>query len=137
MAHSMDRKTPKLIKNDNMKEEQVFFKVTLLEENPECSWNFEKIEVRRFVVPKDRSTSMIYLKERIRLRSLFGNQIESGVNLQIHWKDKDGDFIRVRSDQELLIGLLENKNVFNLTVLAGNGTLTVNENNADSLAHVH
>ena len=120
-----------------MKEEQVFFKVTLLEENPECSWNFEKIEVRRFVVPKDRSTSMIYLKERIRLRSLFGNQIESGVNLQIHWKDKDGDFIRVRSDQELLIGLLENKNVFNLTVLAGNGTLTVNENNADSLAHVH
>ena len=125
------------VKNDNMKEEQVFFKVTLLEENPECSWNFEKIEVRRFVVPKDRSTSMIYLKERIRLRSLFGNQIESGVNLQIHWKDKDGDFIRVRSDQELLIGLLENKNVFNLTVLAGNGTLTVNENNADSLAHVH
>ena len=137
MAHSMDRKTPKLIKNDNMKEEQVNFKVTLLEEHPECSWSFEKIEVRRFVVPKDRSTSMIYLKERIRLRSLFGNQIESGVNLQIYWKDKDGDFIRVWSDQELLIGLLENKNVFNLTVLAGNGTLTVNENNADSLAHVH
>ena len=40
------------VKNDNMKEEQVFFKVTLLEENPECSWNFEKIELRRFVVPK-------------------------------------------------------------------------------------
>ena len=75
MAHSIDqkppiiakiyRKTPKLIKNDNMKEEQVNFKVTLLEEHPECSWSFEKIEVRRFVVPKDRSTSMIYLKERI------------------------------------------------------------------------
>ena len=45
--------------------------------------------------------------------------------------------LSVMSDQELLIGLLENKNVFNLTVLAGNGTLTVNENNADSLAHVH
>ena len=78
---------------------------------------------------------MIYLKERI--RSLFGNKIESGVNLQIHWKDKDGDFIRVRSDQELLIGLLENKDVFNLTVLAGLGSLTVNQDNADSLAHVH
>jgi hypothetical protein len=135
MAHSMNQKTPTLIRNDNMKEEQVNFKVTLLEEHQDCSWSFEKIEVRRFVVPKDRSTSMIYLKERV--RSLFGNQIESGVNLQIHWKDKDGDFIRVRSDQELLIGLLENKNVFNLTVLAGNGTLTVNEDNADSLAHVH
>ena len=30
-----------------------------------------------------------------------------------------------------------NKNVFNLTVLAGSGTLTVNQDNADSLAHVH
>ena len=133
--HSMDQKPPILVKNDNMKEEQVSFKATLLEEDPECSWSFEKIEVRRFVVPKDRSTSMIYLEERI--RSLFGNHIESGVNLQIHWKDKDGDFIRVRSDQELLIGLLENKDVFNLTVLAGSGTLTVNQDNADSLAHVH
>ena len=101
------------------------FKVTLLEEDPECSWNFEKIELRRFVVPKDRSTSMIHLKEK--MRSLFGNQIESGVNLQIYWKDKDGDFIRVWSDQELLIGLLENKGVFNLCVLAGNGCLTVNQ----------
>ena len=137
MAHTtpLDQKPSTLVKNDNMKEEQVSFKVTLLEEDPECSWNFEKIEVRRFVVPKDRSTSMIYLKEKI--RSLFGNKIESGVNLQIHWKDKDGDFIRVRSDQELLIGRLENKDVFNLTVLAGSGTLTVNEDNADSLAHVH
>ena len=44
---------------------------------------------------------------------------------------------RFRSDQELLIGRLENKDVFNLTVLAGSGTLTVNEDNADSLAHVH
>ena len=132
----MDPKT--LAKSDSKNEVQVSFKVTILRTDPRADWEFDKIfEVRRFVVPKDRSTSMIYLKERIRLRSLFGNQIESGVNLQIHWKDKDGDFIRVRSDQELLIGLLENKNVFNLTVLAGNGTLTVNENNADSLAHVH
>ena len=78
---------------------------------------------------------MIHLKEKI--RSLFGNQIESGVNLQIYWKDKDGDFIRVLSDEDLLIGLLENTEVFNLSVLAGPGTLMMTEDNATYLAHVH
>ena len=137
MAHSIDQKPPKMAKLETKKEEKVCFKVTLLKKDSRYTDPFmlNKIEARRFVVPKDRSSSLIYLKERI--RSLFGNQIESGVNLQIHWKDKDGDFIRVRSDQELLIGLLENKNVFNLTVLAGSGTLTVNLDNANSLVHVH
>ena len=62
--------------------------------------------MRRFVVPKDRSTSLVYLKERI--RALYVNQIKNGESLKIYWKDKDGDFIRVMSDEDLLIGLLEN-----------------------------
>ena len=91
--------------------------------------------MRRFVVPKDRSTSLVYLKERI--RALYVNQIKNGESLKIYWKDKDGDFIRVMSDEDLLIGLLENTEVFNLSVLAGPGTLMMTEDNATYLAHVH
>ena len=136
MAHSMDQKPPKMAKIDNENEAQVSYKVTILRRDPECDWEFDKIfEVRRFALPKDGSTSLIYLKERI--RALFVNQIKNGEILKIYWKDKDGDFIRVMSDQDLLIGLNENKEVFNLTVLAGPGTLIVTEDNASYLAHVH
>ena len=41
------------------------------------------------------------------------------------------------SDEDLLIGLLENTEVFNLSVLAGPGTLMMTEDNATYLAHVH
>ena len=132
----MDQKPQTLAKSDNMNEVQVSFKVTILRVDPEADWEFDKIfEARRFVVPKDRSTSLVYLKERI--RALFVNQIKNGESLKIYWKDKDGDFIRVMSDEDLLIGLLENKEVFNLSVLAGPGTLMVTEDNATYLAHVH
>ena len=120
-------------KGDNMNRDQAFFKVTLLRKSS-TDWDFNKIEVRMFQIPEDL-TSLLYVKERI--RDIFVNKLGHGEKLKIYWKDKDGDFIRVRSDQELLIGRLENKDVFNLTVLAGSGTLTVNEDNADSLAHVY
>ena len=57
--------TPKLtkIKIENMNGDQVSYKVTLLFKSQE---NHEKNEVRRFVVPQDRSTSMVYLKEKLR-----------------------------------------------------------------------
>ena len=86
---------PKSAEIDNKSETQDF-KVTLLKNDTEWSDLFEKIEVRRFVVSKDRFTSLVYIKEKI--RTLFVHQIENGVNLKIHWRHKDGNFIRVRSD---------------------------------------
>ena len=71
MAHSMDQKPPKLAKIDHKTETQVSFKVTLLRNDskfakPGDLCLFDKIEVRRFVIPKERSTSLVYLKEKIR-----------------------------------------------------------------------
>ena len=71
MAHSMEQKPPKLAKIDHKTEIQVSFKVTLLRNDskfakPGDLCLFDKIEVRRFVIPKERSTSLVYLKERIR-----------------------------------------------------------------------
>ena len=54
---------PKLTKTKNMNGDQVSYKVTLLFKSQE---NNEKTEVRRFVVPQDYSTSMVYLKEKLR-----------------------------------------------------------------------
>ena len=55
---------PKLtkIKIENMNGDQVSYKVTLLFKQEKD----EKTEVRRFVVPQDCSTSMVYLKEKLR-----------------------------------------------------------------------
>ena len=132
----MDPKPKTLAKSDSKNEVQVSFKVTILRTDPRADWEFDKIfEVRRFVVTKDRSTSLVYLKERI--RALYVSQIKNGESLKIYWKDKDGDFISVMSDEDLLIGLLENTEVFNLSVLAGPGTLMMTEDNATYLAHVH
>ena len=57
--------------------------------------------------------------------------------MKIYWKDKDGDFIRVTNDEELLIGLVTNREVLNLTVVAGPGNLIVTEDNEEYLVHVH
>merc|ERR1712061_483200 len=58
--------TPKLTKVDTMNGEQVSYKVTLLA-NQAPKAGETKSEVRRFVVPQDCSTSMVYLKEKLRL----------------------------------------------------------------------
>ena len=120
-------------KGDNMNRDQAFFKVTLLRKSS-TDWDFNKIEVRMFQIPEDL-TSLLYVKERI--RDIFGNKLGQGEKLKNYWKDKDGDFIRVTNDEELLIGLLTNKEVFNLTVVAGPGNLVVTEDNEEYLAHVH
>ena len=133
MAHSssMDQQPSK---SDNMNRDQVFFKVTLLRKSS-TDWDFNKIEVRMFVDSEDCSSSLLYVKERI--RDIFVNKLGHGEKLKIYWKDKDGDFIRVTNDEELLIGLLTNKEVLNLTVVAGPGNLIVTEDNEEYLAHVH
>ena len=135
MAHStsMDQKPSTLAKSDNMNKEQVIFKVTLLRKSS-TDWDFNKIEVRMFQIPEDL-TSLLYVKERI--RDIFGNKLGQGEKLKIYWKDKDGDFIRVTNDEELLIGLVTNREVLNLTVVAGPGNLIVTEDNEEYLVHVH
>ena len=137
MAHSssMDQQPSTLAKCDNMNRDPVFFKVTLLRKSS-TDWDFNKIEVRVFQIPEDRSSSLLHVKERI--RDIFVNKLGHGEKLKIHWKDKDGDFIRVTNDEELIIGQLTNtKEVFNLTVVAGPGNLIVTEDNNEYLAHVH
>merc|ERR1712066_244482 len=71
-AQSMDKvettlfQTPKLTKVDTMNGDQVSYKVALLA-NQDNKAGETKSEVRRFVVPQDCSTSMVYLKEKLRL----------------------------------------------------------------------
>ena len=56
--------------------------------------------MRGFVVPKDRSTSVNYLKNKnisIRRPTYIPFGVDRAV-LQIHWKDKDGNFVKVDSE---------------------------------------
>merc|ERR1712226_1280932 len=76
--------------------ESVSFKVSLLKENG------EKSEVRRFVVPQDCSSSLIYLKEKIRTTFNLGRS-----NCKVSWKDEDSDDVTIETDEELLIALQE------------------------------
>merc|ERR1712226_645173 len=76
--------------------ESVSFKVSLLKENG------EKSEVRRFVVPQDCSSSLIYLKEKIRTTFNLGRS-----NCKVSWKDEDSDDVTIETDEELLIAFQE------------------------------
>jgi len=81
----------------------------------EASKQDEKSEVRRFVVPQDCSTSMVYLKEK--LRSIFGRQLENG--MKITWRDEDDDDVCIETDEELVIALHEMKGpLYKLAVVA-------------------
>merc|ERR1712004_525067 len=122
MGQSMDQvettlvQTPKLTKVENMNGEQVSYKVTLLANQNDKSGE-TKSEVRRFVVPQDCSTSMVYLKEK--LRSIFGRQVENG--MKITWRDEDGDDVCIESDEELVIALHEMKGpLYKLSLVACN-----------------
>merc|ERR1712018_635494 len=77
-----------------MNSSDVSFKVSLLDKDN------VKSQVRRFVVPEDCSTSVVYLREK--LRGLFGPS-----NLSISWQDEDGDTIVIESDEELTIAVQE------------------------------
>merc|ERR1712018_942449 len=72
-------------------------------------------EVRRFVVPQDCSTSLIYLKEKIRTIFNLGRS-----TCKVSWKDEDGDDVTIETDEELLIDLQElNGPVYKLQVIKG------------------
>merc|ERR1712018_700600 len=76
-------------------------------------------EVRRFVVPQDCSTSLIYLKEKIRTIFNLGRS-----TCKVSWKDEDGDDVTIETDEELLIALQElNGPVYKLQVIKGPGLL--------------
>ena len=63
----------------------------------------EGAEVRRFVVDKDVSTSLIYIKEK--LISVFPVLAERVFS--VSWTDEDGDVITIDSDEELILALTE------------------------------
>ena len=108
MAESSDQKPRrfkfvKKTKIENKKEEKVCFKVTLLKKDSRYTnlVMFPKIETRKFVVPNDRSKSLLYLKSKI--HSLFEEHPTNG--MKIYYKDRDFDYVRVKSDGELIIAL--------------------------------
>merc|ERR1712047_137287 len=82
--------------------DQVSFKVTLREDVSDETKS--KSQVRRFVVPQDCSTSLVYLKEK--LRSIFGSTLGT---FRLSWKDEDEDDVIIETDEELMIGLQEMK----------------------------
>ena len=105
MAHAMDKKPPKMAKIENKKEEKVCFKVTLLKKDSMYTDLFmlDEIEARRFVVPNDCRKSLLYLKTKIHF--LFEKDLKNG--MKIYYKDSDMDFVRIESDEELIIALSE------------------------------
>ena len=117
MAHSMDQKPPKMAKIETKKEVKVSFKVTLLQNDSRFTKMclFNEIEVQRFVIPKDRRKSLVYLKEII--GSLFEEHIKNG--MKVYWRDSDRDYVRIKSDDGLIIALSEMKNeIYHLYVIA-------------------
>merc|ERR1712047_203703 len=82
--------------------DQVSFKVTWGEDVSDETKS--KSQVRRFVVPQDCSTSLVYLKEK--LRSIFGSSLGT---FRLSWKDEDEDDVIIETDEELMIGLQEMK----------------------------
>jgi len=63
----------------------------------------EETEVRRFVVDKEVSTSLVYIKEK--LVSVFPILAEK--LFSVSWTDEDGDAITIDTDEELILALTE------------------------------
>merc|ERR1712018_799492 len=63
----------------------------------------EETEVRRFVVDKEVSTSLVYIKEK--LVSVFPVLAEK--LFSVSWTDEDGDAITIDTDEELILALTE------------------------------
>merc|ERR1711963_979140 len=80
---------------EKMEPKQVSFKICLLD-NEKC-----QLEVRRFLVPQDCSTSLLYLKEKI--RTAFGARLHG--NFKISWLDQDQDQVIIDADEDLMIAL--------------------------------
>ena len=59
--------------------------------------------------------SLVYLKEII--GSLFEEHIKNG--MKVYWRDSDRDYVRIKSDDGLIIALSEMKNeIYHLYVIA-------------------
>merc|ERR1712012_1074733 len=63
----------------------------------------EETEVRRFVVDKEVSTSLVYIKEK--LVSIF--PVLADKIFSVSWTDEDGDSITIDTDEELILALTE------------------------------
>ena len=101
----MDQKPPKVAKIDNKNEAKVSFKVILLTYLG-ANITSNQIEVRRFIALSNRCTSLAFLKAKI--RSLFEIHLENG--MKVYWRDRAGDFVRIKSDDELAIAVVEMEN---------------------------
>ena len=103
----MDKKPPKMAKIENKKEEKVCFKVTLLKKDSRYTdpLLLDKIEARRFVVPKDRRKWLLYLEAKIQI--IFEEHLKNG--MKVYYRDSDRDYVRIKSDGELIIALSEMK----------------------------
>ena len=107
------------------KVENVSFKVSLLENEK----SLEKLEVRRFVVPQDCSTSLVYLKEKIRNIFNLGRS-----DCKVFWIDEDNDHVAIETDEELVIALQElNGPVYKLQVVKRN-LVEINSDDNDNSA---
>merc|ERR1711963_770773 len=80
---------------EKMEPKQVSFKICLLDNEK------SQLEVRRFLVPQDCSTSLLYLKEKI--RSAFGARLHG--SFKISWLDQDQDQVIIDTDEDLMIAL--------------------------------
>lgn len=90
-----------------MEDNTVAYKVTLNETNSVDS------EVRRFVIDRDVSTSLTYLREK--LSAVYPTLRRK--DFKLTWQDEEGDKVTIRSDDELVIALTEMKGpVYKLTV---------------------
>ena len=78
--------------------DNVSFKVYLKDPSVE-----EGSEVRRFVVDKAVSTSLLYVREK--LVSVFPSLAERVFS--VSWTDEDGDTITIDTDEELILALTE------------------------------
>ena len=81
-----------------MEANTVSYKVSMKEANTDQ-------EVRRFVIDRDVSTSLTYLREK--LMTIFPALRRKDFDLT--WTDEDGDDVTVRNDDELVIALTEMK----------------------------
>jgi len=84
---------------DSKMADNVSFKVYL----KDCTGAGDNDEVRRFMVDKGVSTSLVYIKEK--LISVFP-KLEDRV-FSVTWTDEDGDCITIDTDEELILALTE------------------------------
>merc|ERR1712088_790386 len=94
----MGFQTKHLQKEDSKMADNVSFKVYLKDPS-----QGEETEVRRFVVDKEVSTSLVYIKEK--LVSIF--PVLADKIFSVSWTDEDGDSITIDTDEELILALTE------------------------------